>query len=402
MRLLSLIHHPWFSGPHNHDLRLNNWLVRSGVETTVLLPEGPGDAQARLRAADIPVLTYPSPGHRAGSSQTVAHLMYLGSLKRKVEYVRTIIRDHSIDLVQLADPFHPHGAIAARLESRPLVVHVIGGGGSVQARAMATLLTCRLAKVIMTSGAGVRRVYPGLSRLRSHVVTYFPPVDVSAFRPDIAKRRSARTEFGIKSENVVIGYIARLHPEKDHHTFVRAASLLHRRFPFVRFVMLGLVEPGCEGYLSSIWRLASDLGLQPNVDILHRDASARVADLAQALDIYWSTGLWEGAPTSIGEAMALGTPVVSTECGSVAEMVEEGVTGFLVKAREFEELAGVTVPLVENEVFRKKIGDSCRARVLRLFSAEACAAKHLAAYDVAMSGAQGTQLPSSVKTGQRV
>jgi glycosyltransferase involved in cell wall biosynthesis len=385
MRLLSLIHHPWFSGPHNHDMRLNSLLARGGVETTVLLPAEPGDALSRLRAADIPVVTYPSHRPRTRVPRTVAHMLYLATLIRKVRCVRRIIRDRNIDLVQLADPYHPHGAIAARLERRPVVVHVIGAGGSLPARAMATLFTCRLARVIMTTGTAIQTAYPGLSRLRSRVVSYFPPVDVSTFKPDVARRHAARAEFGIRPKEVVIGCIARLHPEKDFYTFVRAVSRLRRQFPFVRFVILGAVAAGCASYVSSIWRMAAELGLQPNRDIIHRDANASVADLAQAFDIYWSTGLWEGATTSIGEAMALGMPVVCTDSGSLSEMVEEEVTGFLVGVKQFEDLARVTIPLVENEVFRKRVGDSARIRAVRLFSAESCAAKHLEAYDVALS-----------------
>lgn len=366
-------------------MRLAGLLASGGVETTVLLPAEPGDALSRLGAADVSVMTYPSHRPRARVPRTVLHMLYLATFIRKVRFVQQIIRDHNIDLVQLADPFHPHGAIAARLERRPLVVHLIGGGGSVPTRAMATQFTCRLANVIMTNGTAIQAVYPGFSRLRSHVVSYFSPVDMTTFKPDFARRRAARTEFGIGPREVVIGYIARIHPEKDHYTFVRAAALLRRQFPQLRFIMLGAVETGSESYKSSIWQMAVELGLQPNRDILHRDAGARVADLAQAFDIYWSTGLWEAATTSTGEAMALGMPVVSTDSGSGSEMIEEGVTGFLVRVKQVEDLARVTVPLVENEVFRKKIGDSARARAARLFGAEACADRHLEAYDFALS-----------------
>ena len=386
MRLLSLIHHPWFSGPHNHDLRLAGLLAKGGVETTVLLPAEPGDAFSRLGAADVSVMTYPSHRPRVRVPRTALHMLYLATFIQKVRFVQQVIREHNIDLVQLADPFHPHGAIAARLERRPLVVHLIGGGGSVPTRAMATQFTCRLANVIMTNGSAIQAVYPGFSRLRSHVVSYFSPVDVAAFRPDFARRRAARTEFGIGPKEVVVGYVARIHPEKDHYTFIRAAALLRKEFPLVRFILLGAVETGSESYKSSIWQMAAELGLRPDKDILHRDAGARVADLAQAFDIYWSTGLWEAATTSTGEAMALGIPVVSTDSGSGSEMIEEGVTGFLVRVKQAEDLARVTVPLVENKILRKKIGDAARLRAVRLFGAKACADRHLEAYDFALSG----------------
>jgi hypothetical protein len=78
------------------------------------------------------------------------------------------------------------------------------------------------------------------------------------------------------------------------------------------------------------------------------------------------------------------------------------VTDFMVRAKLFEALAKVTTPLVENDVFRKRLGHSARVRAVREFSKESCAAKHLAAYDVAMSGLRersGAEVQRNVKTG---
>jgi glycosyltransferase involved in cell wall biosynthesis len=384
MRLLFLIHQPYFAGPHNHALRLAKILAANGVETTVLLPDEPGDAAARLRSADLRVITYPSSRPRHVRSRTVAHLSYLLALPRNIQFVRKVIREYEIDLVQVEDVFHPHGSIAARLERRPVVLQVGGAGGSLAARSFGAVVSGRLATVIMTNGTGLRAAYPRFAWLRRQIVSYFSPVDVSTFMPNSGLRNEARTELGFRRDELTVGYIARLHPEKDHFTFLRAASLIHKRFPFVRFVMLGSVGTGCEGYVSSLWQTAAANGLQPGRDVVHRDAGANVAHLAQAFDIYWSTGVNEGATTSIGEAMALALPVICTESGSVREMIQEGVTGFVVGSRKFEELSGATVPLIENDSLRKEMGRSARARAVRLFSLEVCAAKHLENYDYAL------------------
>lgn len=386
IRLLSIIDHTVFSGPHNHDLRLRNILSEKGVETTVLLPDEPGDAFARLRAGGVDVVTYPSYRPHTQMPNTVVHARYLSTFARNVRFVRKIIREHDIDLVQLADPFHPHGAFAARLENRPVVAHVIGMGGSLAARVMASLITCRLASVIMTNGIRTRAAYPGLLRSRSDMVSYFSPIDILTFKPDESRRGAARAEFRLKPDDVAIGYIARINPEKDHHTCVRAIALLRSRFPNVRFIMMGGVDPGCSTYLSSIFETATALGLQPGRDVVQRNAGGNVAELAQAFDISWSTGFQEGATSSVGEAMALGIPVVCAGNSAVREMIEEGESGFLVGVRQPRELAGVTIPLIEDDVLRQRMGRAARIQAVRLFSTELCAAKHLEAYHIALSG----------------
>jgi glycosyltransferase involved in cell wall biosynthesis len=400
IRLLSIIDYTVFSGPHNHDLRLRNILAANGVETLVLLPDESGDALLRLRAGNVDVITYPSYRPSISAPNRVVHARYLATLARNIRIVRKIIREHEINLVQLADPFHPHGAVAAKLEGLPVVVHLVGMGGSLTARIMASLITCRLANVIMTNGTTVRAVYPGLSWLRSHMISYFSPVNMLTFKPDSTRRTEARVEFGLKPGDIAIGYIGRIHPEKDHYTCVRAAALLHRRFPNIRFVMMGGVHPGCSDYLSSIFETAAALGLRPGIEVMHKDAGSNVADLALAFDVCWSTGFQEGATSSVGESMALGIPVVCAGNSGVREMVEDGVSGFLIGVRQFEELARVTSVLIEDIVLRERMGRAARERALKLFSTELCAAKHLEAYDVALSRTRRTRLDAeSIQSG---
>ncbi len=389
MRLLSIIGSNIFSGPHNHDLRLNRALAQAGIETIVLLPDEPGDASERLRGKGMKVLEYPSNRTGGVASSAMAHAKYLAALRQNIRVVRCAIREFDIDLVQLADPFHPHGAFAAKLEKRPVVAHLIGMGGSLGARIMASQLTCRLADVLLTNGIKTRDAYPGLKKHPLRMFSYFSPIDMNEFRRDQAVRRKARSILGIRDDEIAIGYIARLNPEKDHHTCIRASAAIRRRFPHVRFIMMGGVHPGADGYLDDLRATASSLGLAFGKDVLHVDAGADVAKLAQAFDLAWSTGVQEGATSAVGEAMALGIPVIGTGNSAVREMIEHGVSGFLVGVRRPEELVNASIPLVENQILREKMGRAARQRAEDLFSTELCAATHLQAYETALSRRHG-------------
>lgn len=386
MRVLSIIASNIFSGPHNHDARLNDALARAGIETIVAIPDEPGDALTRLRAEGIRVITYSSGRPVKPLFKSAAHVRYLANLVGNVQAVRKAIREYKIDLIQLADPFHPHGGFAAKLEKRPVVVHVIGMGGSLMSRAMGSLITCRMADVILTNGVKTRDAYPGLKRLEARMLSYFSPIDIARFRPDAARRKAARAELGLAPSDMAIGYIARLHPEKDHQTCVRAVALVRNQFPNARLIMMGGLHPGCSEYLSSIWKTAEALGLRAGVDVIHKDAGTRVADLAQSFDVGWSTGIQEGATSALGEAMALGIPVIGVGNSAVREMIEEGVNGFLVKVRDARELGLATSRLLEDEMLRERMGRASRERAARLFSTDVCASIHLQAYNAALAG----------------
>jgi glycosyltransferase involved in cell wall biosynthesis len=74
------------------------------------------------------------------------------------------------------------------------------------------------------------------------------------------------------------------------------------------------------------------------------------------LDIVTMTSLNEGTPVSLIEALAAGKPVVSTKVGGVANVVQDGVTGFLTKTSEGKAFTQHVKNLVSNRMLRERIG----------------------------------------------
>src|SRR5712671_4548672 len=100
MRVLSIIHHPVFGGPHNRNARLIPILRSRGVESTVLLPDEPGNAAERLRDAGVDVVTLPLDRLRA-SYNPMANARTLSNLWPNVRQIRNLIRERRIDVVQI-------------------------------------------------------------------------------------------------------------------------------------------------------------------------------------------------------------------------------------------------------------------------------------------------------------
>ena len=65
MKVLCVVHSPFFGGPHNEALRLREPLRRRGWEIEVAIPDEPGSAGARLEAGGVPVHGCRSRGLRA-------------------------------------------------------------------------------------------------------------------------------------------------------------------------------------------------------------------------------------------------------------------------------------------------------------------------------------------------
>ena len=89
-----------------------------------------------------------------------------------------------------------------------------------------------------------------------------------------------------------------------------------------------------------------------------------------AADAFVLASAWEGMPLALGEAMAMGKPVVATDVGGVREMTAE--SNWLVTAGNSNALAEAMARMMAlSDTERLKIGEAARARILQRFSMEA-------------------------------
>lgn len=88
-----------------------------------------------------------------------------------------------------------------------------------------------------------------------------------------------------------------------------------------------------------------------------------VADALAKADVFVLPSFAEGLPVVLMEAMAAGKPVIATQLAGVGELVEEGVSGFLVPAGDAESLAERIVRIAGDPALREKMGAAGQARV---------------------------------------
>jgi glycosyltransferase involved in cell wall biosynthesis len=92
--------------------------------------------------------------------------------------------------------------------------------------------------------------------------------------------------------------------------------------------------------------------------------------LYATLDICALSSLNEGTPVAIIEAMAAARAVVATSVGGVADVVEDGRTGLLVRSGDSDGFAAALHRLAENPAERLALGAAARREVARRFSSE--------------------------------
>src|SRR5438105_300990 len=102
----------------------------------------------------------------------------------------------------------------------------------------------------------------------------------------------------------------------------------------------------------------------------------------------------EGLPLSVLEAMAHGRPIVASAVGGLPELVEDGVTGFLVEPGDVEGLRTALRRLLADPALRRRLGGAARTRVAERCSWERVTAATLEAYGVPSTARAETTIPS--------
>jgi glycosyltransferase involved in cell wall biosynthesis len=161
----------------------------------------------------------------------------------------------------------------------------------------------------------------------------------------------------------VAGIVAALRPEKNHEMFLRVASLVHRRLPAARFLVVG---DGPER--AGLESLAQTLGLTEVVRFL--GTRSDVPEVLSLMDVLLLTSHSEANPICLLEAMASGKPVVSTRVGSVAETVLPGQNGFLVEPDDSQGMADRVVELMGDRRRAAEMGRVGREQVVANWSVD--------------------------------
>ena len=190
-----------------------------------------------------------------------------------------------------------------------------------------------------------------------------PPHKVPVIRNAIVARpptgRDVRAELGIAPGAPVLVALARLHPQKALPVLIDALALLRAARPDATLLIAGGPLEG-NPVAESLRDQAERLGLGGAVRLLGRRDD--VPDVLAAADVGVLSSAYEGTPLAVLDYMEAGLPVVATDVGGVAELVQHGRTGVLVPPGRPAELADALGRLLGDPAERRRLGDAGRER----------------------------------------
>jgi glycosyltransferase involved in cell wall biosynthesis len=159
---------------------------------------------------------------------------------------------------------------------------------------------------------------------------------------------------------------------KDYKTYFSAAKILLDRGYDVTFLAIGHNTESIQlgKFINSKYF--------PFIKLLGKQSG--IESYVNAMDVCVLSTFTEGISNSILEYMALGKPVVATDGGGTKEIIEDKITGFLVKPSDPVELADKVEILLKDPGLINRMGQSGTARVKNFFSIHLMASKYIELY----------------------
>ena len=258
------------------------------------------------------------------------------------------------------DVLHTHlstgsliGSLAARLAGVPAVATVHG----------LNRRTCfNYARRVIAISQAVRRNLIEQGLPDSRVTVIYNGVEWQRYR-EVPHAGALRAELGFSADDLVIGAVGRLGPEKGHFYLIEATALAARAGLPLRLLIVG------EGRQRQVLEdTAHRCGIAERVTFagFQRD----VRPYQAAMDIFCLPSLKEGLSLSALEAMAVGKPVIASRVGGTPEVVIEGESGMLVEAANATALAEAILALARDPQRARRMGEAGRVRVERYFDLE--------------------------------
>lgn len=353
MKILHIFSDWKWTGPSEPILNLCKELEKRGLDVTLAYRKPPFPVEDSLdkrvheryvRAIDFFHLNRP------------IKLYSFNSIRDNLSDIFNIsdyIRREKIDIINVHQS-HDHilGGIAARRSNSTVIIRTDHRRESIEPSLGNRILISRYTDGILTfSENGMRKNLKNFGIPPERIAKINPALDLEKYNPS-GIFKDMKSFFGVKKDELIIGMVARFQKYRRTDVYLEAFKLLINEFPKVKLLLVGRSSQMNESVIKPMKRL----GIEPWV-ILAGYRTDDYIDTLACMDIFiFLMAGSDGTARALREAMAMGKPSVVTDRGIMPELVDNGVSGFVVKD-DPEELSKATLNLLRNPELRIRMGE---------------------------------------------
>lgn len=318
------------------------------------------------------VFSFPIKGLNLISSQVMLPLLLIGEMKRNFP-----------DVIHLFEPFHMGYAslLLKRVFGVPLVLTLIGmntydpfSRNYSRFRGPISKIMNNVDVVTASTRELFKRAkwqgYQGEARIIPHCV------DTSRFYPMGEHiKTEIRNKHEIDDTQKLVVSIQRLDKRKKTGVLVSAAKYVLSKMPNVRFIIGGT---GPEQ--ASLEQQVQEMGLSKNVEMIGYIPDSVLPKYYSAADLFALHTLYEGFGIVVIEAMACGTPVVTTDTGGLREIVESNAAGIVVRPDSSIALGDAIMKILNDSELQAQFAANARRVCVEKFDTSEVVREYLRLY----------------------
>jgi len=332
-----------------HTIKWVNSLHRKGIEVFLF---GLSRYDPTQYDSDIRIESLQTPDSiKAKLDGNFLKSMYLAAFPK----LKKIIKDFKPDILH-AHYAASYGLIGALTGFHPFILSVWGidiltfPNNSVLHKKMIEYSLKKADKVLATSYFLAKKT----NKYTNEEILITPfGIDIEKFRPKIVDPI-------FKENDIVIGTVKSMERKYGIEYLIKSFSIVKKKYQHNNLKLL-LVGGG--SLEDKFKQMIDELGITGSSILTGQIPFDKVADYHNQLSIAVYVSKVESFGVSILESSACGKPVVVSDVGGLPEVVENDVTGFIVKANDIEATTNAIEKLIHNEELRKKFGNAGHVRV---------------------------------------
>ncbi len=353
MKILHLFSNWKWTGPADPTLNLCQGLEKRGHDVTLAYRKPPLPVEDSIEKRVLQAGVKSTDRFQLDHSVKVYHPSFLPTHLRDVSGLTRYLREERFDILHV---HHSHGhllgGMAARRSGLPVIVIRSDHKRDPLKPSLGNrFLISRFTDGLITFSERARREdseHFGLPLERIKKIS--PALDLKRYDPD-GTFKDMRAFFGIEPKEIVIGMVARFQKYRRTSVFLEAVKAIVREFQNVKILLVGRSSQ----IEQSVIQPMKQLGVEKWI-VLGGYQTKDYLDALACMDIFvFLMAGSDGTARALREAMAMGKPVIVANRGMLPELVEDGISGFVVNDTA-EELARAALQLLQNPEMRSALG----------------------------------------------
>lgn len=254
-----------------------------------------------------------------------------------------------------------YGLMATLAGTRPLVLNCYGS--DIFVAPQNNKISRWVIKQILNSADGVAATSIAMATEAERIMgNKSKKVTVTPFGVDV--KRFCPSEIKETHEQPVITIVKYLQPIYDIELLIRAFSIAYDELatkPVLRIYGSGPLK-------DELVALSKELGKEDSISFFDTIPNTQVPDVIRDCDIFVNCSKKESFGVTVVEGMACGKPVVVTDCPGPREVVDDEITGIILKDRQPRTMADAFIRLINNPELRERMGIAGRKKVLEKYN----------------------------------